>query len=69
MRQSIQEFTKSNLWNIALAKIEVIWSVETVHKFAKGCIPEFFFGPFPQYFFSNTPMECIVKWKYSADAM
>ena len=69
MRQSIQEFTKSNLWNIALTKIEVIWSVETVHKFAKCCIPEIFFGPFPQYFFSNTPMECIVKWKYSADAM
>ena len=48
MGQSIQEWTKYNLWKTAFKKFEEVWSAQadyTPSSF-KGCIPEILIGPF-----------------------
>ena len=54
MGQSIQEWTKWNLWKTAFKKFEVIWSASDMvclnrpyhFKFFKGCLPQIPLGPF-----------------------
>ena len=52
MRQSVQEWTKQNLWDIAFKKFEVTWFALTdisnfkfYFKSFKGCIPQILLGP------------------------
>ena len=44
MRQSIQKWTKWNLWKIAFKKLEVSRPYD--FKFFKGSLPQILFGPF-----------------------
>ena len=49
MRQSIQEWTKQNLWKTAFKKFDGIWSALSrpySFKFFKGCLPQILLGPF-----------------------
>ena len=41
--QSIQEWTKWNLWRTPFKNFEVMWSA---FKFFKGCLPQISLGPF-----------------------
>ena len=44
MGQSIQEWTKENLWKIAFKKIDGLAAVSL--QFFKGCLPQILPGPF-----------------------
>ena len=48
MAQSIQEWTKWNLWKTAFKKFEVTWSAkQTISlQIFKGCLPQILLGPF-----------------------
>ena len=49
MRQSIQEWTKQNLWKTTFKKFEGVWSACSKpypFKFFKGCLPQILLGPF-----------------------
>ena len=48
MGQSIQEWTKYNLWKTAFKKFEEVWSAlaDYTPSSFKGCIPEILIGPF-----------------------
>ena len=48
MGQSIQEWTKKNLWKIAFKKFERVWSVSGrpyPFKFFEACLPQILLGP------------------------
>ena len=48
MGQSIQEWTRWNLWKTAFKKFEVMWSASRPYHFKifKGCLPQMLLGSF-----------------------